>query len=184
VPLRREVTGPGSVTYHRKVVGRSAQQDVTVLEFPPALQAAGTRGAPYEPVAELSELGAGGMRRVTRGDLDILLAHTDRGIVAVDDRCPHMSAPLSLGALDGCIVDCPLHSGRFDLATGGTVQFPTTGGLDANGNYHPPWTLPGRDPRPEPTDLKAKARALTRIRRLRYYPVRVSGGRIEVAFPV
>jgi nitrite reductase/ring-hydroxylating ferredoxin subunit len=106
------------------VVSREAEQGVAILEFPAELQAAGTRGAPYEPVAQVSELSEGSMRRVTRGDLDILLARTDRGLVAVDDRCPHMSAPLSLGALDGCVVDCPLHSGRFDLASGVAVQFP------------------------------------------------------------
>jgi nitrite reductase/ring-hydroxylating ferredoxin subunit len=171
------------VAYHRPVVSSEAEQGTAVLAFPPALQAPGTRGAPFEPVADLAELAPGDMRRLTRGDLDILLARTDRGLVAVDDRCPHMSAPLSVGALQGCIVDCPLHSGRFDLSSGETVQFPTTGGLDADGDYHPPWTLPGRDPRAEPTDLKAKARALTRIRRVRFYPVRISGERIEVAFP-
>jgi nitrite reductase/ring-hydroxylating ferredoxin subunit len=171
------------VAYHRPVVSSEADQGTGVLAFPPALQAPGTRGAPFEPVGDLAELAPGDMRRVTRGDLDILLARTERGLVAVDDRCPHMSAPLSLGALQGCIVDCPLHSGRFDLSSGETVQFPTTGGLDADGNYHPPWTPPGRDLRPEPTDLKARARALTRIRRVRFYPVRISGERIEVAFP-
>jgi len=40
--------------------------------------------------------------------------------------------------LDGCVVACPLHEGRFDLVTGETVQMPTTGGLDADGNYHSP----------------------------------------------
>jgi nitrite reductase/ring-hydroxylating ferredoxin subunit len=123
------------------------------------------------------------MLRVTRGDLDVLLAHTEAGLVATDDRCPHMSAPLSLGRLDGCIVDCPLHSGRFDLSTGETVQFPTTGGLDPDGNYHPTWAPPGSTPKPEPTDLKAQARAATRVRRVRYYPLRVVAGRIEVALP-
>ena len=75
--------------------------------------------------------------RVTRGDLDLLLAHLPDGIVATDDRCPHMAAPLSIGRLDGCVVDCPLHNGRFDLATGETVQMPTTGGLDADGGVAP-----------------------------------------------
>ena len=78
-----------------------------------------------------------------RGDLDILLAHTPDGIVATDDRCPHMSAPLSIGELDGCVVACPLHEGRFDLRSGETVQMPTTGGLDADGVYHPTWSTPG-----------------------------------------
>jgi hypothetical protein len=31
--------------------------------------------------------------------------------------------------------------------------------------------------------LKAQARALTRIRRLRYYPLRINGSSIEVRLP-
>ena len=153
------------------------------MPIPTGLEAPGTRDAEFEPVAGLRELDAGTTMRVTRGDLDVLVANTARGLVAIDDRCPHMAAPLSLGALDGCVVGCPLHSGRFDLCTGETVQFPTTGGLGADGEYHPPWTPAGKDQRPEPTDLKARARAMTRIRRLRYYPVRIRGEAIEVAFP-
>ena len=123
------------------------------------------------------------MRRVSYGDLDLLVAHLENGILVTDDRCPHMSAPLSLGRLEDCVVDCPLHNGRFDLCTGETVRMPTTGGLDPDGRYHPPWTPPGREPRPEPSDLKAQARAATRVRRMRYYAVRVREDRIEVAVP-
>ena len=114
----------------------------------------------------------GTLLRVTRGDLDVLVAHTEAGLVAIDDRCPHMGAPLSIGRLDGCVVACPLHRGRFDLATGEVVQFPTTGGLSADGVAHAPWSPPGSPAKPEPSDEKALARALTRVRRLRYYPLR------------
>ncbi|MBI3751396.1 MAG: Rieske 2Fe-2S domain-containing protein [Chloroflexi bacterium] len=113
----------------------------------------------------------------------LLLAHTSRGIAAVDDRCPHMSAPLSLGSLEGCLVACPLHNGRFDLASGDVERMPTTGGLRPDGSYVPPWTPDGKEPKLDPPGLKAEARKLTRIRRLRYYPVRVTNGVIEVALP-
>jgi nitrite reductase/ring-hydroxylating ferredoxin subunit len=134
-------------------------------------------------VLAVADLPAGTMRRVTRGDLDILLAHTPAGIVATDDRCPHMSAPLSIGALDQCVVACPLHEGRFDLATGDVVQMPTTGGLDADGRYHPTWSPAGGEPRTDPPGKKAEARRFTRVRRLRFYPVRIVGERIEVGLP-
>jgi nitrite reductase/ring-hydroxylating ferredoxin subunit len=153
------------------------------LPIPVGLQAAGTEGAAFEAVARLSELPLGALVRVTRGDHDILIAHTDSGLLATDDRCPHMSAPLSQGTLEGCVVDCPLHSGRFDLATGRTIRFPTTGGLDAEGVYHPSWQLPGSSPKPEPADAKAMARAATRVRRPRYYPLRIRAGRVEIALP-
>lgn len=159
--------------------------DMTAVaaRFPAALRAAGTRGEPYEPLLEVAALAPGELRRVTRGDLDVLLAHTERGIVAVEDRCPHMAAPLSLGRLDGCVVACPLHNGRFDLESGDPVQMPTTGGLDPDGVYHPTWSPPGSDPKPEPPGKKAEARRLTRVRRFRYFPLRVRDGWIEVALP-
>jgi nitrite reductase/ring-hydroxylating ferredoxin subunit len=151
--------------------------------YPPRLQAVGTVGAAFRPMLRLSELPLGSMRRVTVGELDVLLVHTERGIFATDDRCPHMSAPLSIGELDGCIVSCPLHEGRFDLVSGDTAQMPTTGGLDAEGVYHPTWSPAGKDPKVDPPGKKAEARKLTRVRRLRYYPVRISDGSIEVAIP-
>ena len=155
----------------------------TILPIPAGLLAPGAEHAPYEVVLDLDAVPVGSLHRVTRGDLDLLVAHTEAGLLATDDRCPHMSAPLSQGRLEDCVVDCPLHSGRFDLTTGETIQFPTTGGLDADGAYHPTWQTPGSTPRPEPTDAKAMARAATRVRRLRYYPLRVRAGRIEVAIP-
>ncbi len=154
-----------------------------VAPYPALLQAIGTAGAPYVGLLDTDALPVGALQRVTQGDLDILLAHTPDGIVATDDRCPHMSAPLSIGTLDGCIVSCPLHEGRFDLSTGQTVQMPTTGGLDAGGRYHPTWSPGGLEPKVDPPGKKAEARRLTRTRRLRYYPVRIVDGRIEVALP-
>jgi nitrite reductase/ring-hydroxylating ferredoxin subunit len=158
--------------------------DPSPMPIPARLRAPGTDEAGYRPVLRVDELPPGTMRRVTLDDLDILLARVPAGIVAVDDRCPHMSAPLSLGTLDACTVGCPLHEGRFDLCSGDPVQMPTTGGLDPDGVYHPTWSPAGREPKTDPPGLKAEARRLTRVRRLRYYPVRVVDGVIEVAIPV
>jgi anthranilate 1,2-dioxygenase ferredoxin component len=157
--------------------------EAPVMEIPDGLRAAGTGDAPFVAVARVADLPLGRMLRVTRADVDLLLVNSPEGICATDDRCPHMAAPLSIGTLEECVVGCPLHRGKFDLTTGNVVQFPTTGGLDADGEYHPTWTPAGSSPKPEPADLKAQARALTRVRRLRYYPVRVRDGQIEVAFP-
>jgi 3-phenylpropionate/trans-cinnamate dioxygenase ferredoxin subunit len=156
----------------------------TIAPIPEGLTAIGAADAPYRPTLPVSELAPGRMARATFDDLDVLLAHTTDGIVAIDDRCPHMSAPLSIGVLEGCLVDCPLHNGQFDLRTGDATRMPTTGGLDADGTYHPVWTPEGKDPKPDPPGIKAEARRLTRVRRLRYYPVRVVQGVIEVAVPV
>jgi nitrite reductase/ring-hydroxylating ferredoxin subunit len=135
-------------------------------------------------VGAVADLPSGALRRVTFGDLDILLAHTSDGVAAVDDRCPHMSAPLSLGSLEGCVVACPLHEGRFDLASGEPDRMPTTGGIDPDGVYHPIWTPAGKDAKGDAPGRRAEARRLTRVRRLRFYPIRIVGGRIEIAVPL
>jgi nitrite reductase/ring-hydroxylating ferredoxin subunit len=153
--------------------------------FPPARLAPGSRAPDRVTIdgGPTNSLPEGAMRRVTHGDLDVLIAHTPFGLLATDDRCPHMSAPLSIGELDGCVVACPLHEGQFDLCSGDVVRMPTTGGLDANGAYHPTWSPAGRDAKVDPPGKKAEARRLTRVRRLRYYPLRIVDGRIEVDVP-
>jgi len=120
------------------------------MPIPNGLQAVGTRDAEFEAVARVQDVPAGTLLRVTRGDLDLLIAHTPAGLCAIDDRCPHMSAPLSLGTLEDCVVGCPLHRGKFDLSSGAVVQFPTTGGLDSEGEYHATWTPTEAAPKPEP----------------------------------
>lgn len=155
-----------------------------VAPFPKNLTVIGSTGAPWLRLLAVADLPPGTMQRVTHGDLDLLVAHTTAGIVVVDDRCPHMAAPLSLGELDGCVVACPLHEGRFDLATGDPARMPTTGGLDADGRYHPVWTPGGHEAKRDVPGGKAEARRITRVRRFRYYPVRIVNGTIEAAVPV
>ncbi len=153
------------------------------MAIPQGLLAPGARTGSYVAVAQVAALPLGTMVRYSHGDLDLLVAHGPAGLCVTDDRCPHMAAPLSVGTLNGCIVACPLHRGHFDLCTGEVEQFPTTGGLDADGRYHAPWTPADSASKLEPTDLKARARALTRVRRLRYYPVRIVGDSIEAQLP-
>ncbi len=151
--------------------------------YPPGLQAPGTSASPFEDAADLEDLPPGSMLRISRGDLDVLIVHSEVGLAAIEDRCPHMSAPISAGRLEGCVLHCPLHRGSFDLRDGEVVTFPTTGGLDADGGSHPAWSPEGSAPAAPTTDAKSRARALTRVRRLRYFPLRIRDGRVEIALP-
>ena len=161
-----------------------AAAGVPIAEVPRELRAPGTRAAPFVELAALADLARGEMRRVTRAGLDLLVAWTADGIVVPDARCPPMAAPLSIGELAGCVVACPLHEGRFDLSTGETVRMPTTGGLDADGQYHLPWSPTGAEPKPEPPSRKLVARRLTRVSRLCFYPARIREGRLEAQLPI
>jgi nitrite reductase/ring-hydroxylating ferredoxin subunit len=181
--MNERTAGDGGQATEDEGADRAARADDRAADFPPNLVAPGADRAPYRRLLALGDLSPGGLRRVSHGDLDILLARTPNGIVAVDDRCPHMAAPLSLGELDGCAVACPLHNGLFDLCTGEPVRMPTTGGLDPDGGYHPTWSPAGSAPKDDPPGKKSEARRLTRVRRFRYYPVRIVDGWIEVAVP-
>lgn len=43
---------------------------------------------------------------------------------ASDNVCTHGAARLTDGWLEGAIVECPLHGGRFDLGTGAALGAP------------------------------------------------------------
>lgn len=44
----------------------------------------------------------------------------------LDDTCTHGNASLSEGEVLGAEVECPFHSGRFDIRTGAATRFPCT----------------------------------------------------------
>jgi len=48
----------------------------------------------------------------------IAIANVDGKFYAFEDSCPHMSARLSNGSLDGKVITCPQHSSKFDVSTG------------------------------------------------------------------
>ncbi len=52
----------------------------------------------------------------------ILLVHSEAGVFACANRCPHEGYPLSEGTLtEGCVLTCNWHNWKFDLATGRTL---------------------------------------------------------------
>jgi 3-phenylpropionate/trans-cinnamate dioxygenase ferredoxin component len=72
-------------------------------------------------ICPVSELPPGSSRRIAPpiADPAIALFHTEDGeIFAIDDTCSHQDASLADGWLEGCEIECPLHSSRFDLRTG------------------------------------------------------------------
>lgn len=48
----------------------------------------------------------------------VLVARTEDGFHAVNDRCTHQASLLSGGRIRRGAVMCPLHGARFELATG------------------------------------------------------------------
>ncbi|WP_052863286.1 bifunctional 3-phenylpropionate/cinnamic acid dioxygenase ferredoxin subunit [Streptomyces niger] len=70
------------------------------------------------PACRLEDLPRGEAYRL---DIDppVSVFHTEGGeFYAIDDTCTHQDASLADGWLEGCEVECPLHSSKFDLRTG------------------------------------------------------------------
>jgi len=74
-------------------------------------------------VMKSSDLGDGEMKEEIVNGVKILIAHAGNKFYAVESRCPHMGGQLAKGKLEGTIVTCPLHGGKFDLEDGHVVQW-------------------------------------------------------------
>lgn len=77
-------------------------------------------------VAATSDVAVGEMIQVTVEEEEIALYRTDEGWFATSDVCTHASAFLTDGTLQGCIVQCPKHGGKFDVRSGEAKAFPCT----------------------------------------------------------
>ena len=71
-------------------------------------------------VCRIEDLPPGESIRVTDGvAAPVAVFHTEDGeVYAIDDTCTHQDASLADGWLEGCFVECPLHTAFFDLRTG------------------------------------------------------------------
>lgn len=76
-------------------------------------------------VCALADLPAGEGRRID-ADVPIAVFNVDGELYAIDDECSHQEASLSDGWVDGCHVECPVHSSLFDLRTGRPCGLPAT----------------------------------------------------------
>ena len=70
------------------------------------------------------EIGRSMLRRIILDEPVVLFRTTEGKAVALEDRCCHRQAPLSMGKLAGDIVECPYHGLQFDQ-TGACVRIPS-----------------------------------------------------------
>ena len=77
-------------------------------------------------VADRSLLGADSVIGVKAGDLKVALYNIEGQLYATHNICTHAHAMLSDGWLDGDVIECPLHGGRFEVKTGKGLGAPIT----------------------------------------------------------
>jgi nitrite reductase/ring-hydroxylating ferredoxin subunit len=77
-------------------------------------------------VADRSSIEAGAVIGIKAGELDVALYNIDGEIYATHNICTHALAFMSDGWLEGEVIECPLHGGRFDVKTGNGLGAPIT----------------------------------------------------------
>lgn len=78
----------------------------------------------YVEVDKVDEMPSGNMKHVELNGKEIMIANLDGKFYALNDRCSHTNAPLSMGHIQGNIVTCPMHGARFDITTGKKMSDP------------------------------------------------------------
>jgi nitrite reductase/ring-hydroxylating ferredoxin subunit len=120
---------------------------------------------------EPKDLPQGTMKGIEVAGTKVVLIHGTGGIRGFEDRCGHMSAPISIGNFKSGVIKCALHSAVFDAETGVVRGQPQMhmGGADK---------LP-----PELLEAMAKmgqTMAQIRCEPLRPFPVAVESGSVMI----
>ena len=110
----------------------------------------------------LEEISDGQMHRVSIDGIDVMVTSVDGCVYAVEDRCGHMSAPLSLGTLEGTYVECPLHRAKFEITNGKVIGDPVI-------------NLP-----PDAANVRVRSFAMTRTYPVRAFPVDERDGELFI----
>lgn len=56
----------------------------------------------------------------------IAIYNTEKGFFATDLMCTHEEQTLEDGLVIDCVIECPLHGGRFDICTGRALSAPVS----------------------------------------------------------
>jgi nitrite reductase/ring-hydroxylating ferredoxin subunit len=75
-------------------------------------------------VASTSEKETGKTKKVSAGDIEVLIVNVYGNFYAVDTLCTHYGGDLSEAKLEGNILTCPIHGAKFDVTTGKVVSPP------------------------------------------------------------
>lgn len=87
-----------------------------------------------DKVALASEIPPRSTKHIEISGKEIALINIDSQFYAIEERCGHMSAPMSKGQIrvngEKKIISCPLHYATFDIVTGQKLSEPIMSGMD------------------------------------------------------
>ncbi len=62
--------------------------------------------------------------RFDHEELSLCIYNTPDGFFATDGMCTHAEQHLEDGIVTGCVIECPLHQGKFDVTNGKALEGP------------------------------------------------------------
>ena len=75
-------------------------------------------------LCKAEDVPTGEVRRFEAAGLTLAVYHLDDGFFVTDDACTHGPGSLSEGFVDGDIIECNFHQGKFNIRTGDVVAPP------------------------------------------------------------
>jgi nitrite reductase/ring-hydroxylating ferredoxin subunit len=75
-------------------------------------------------VCKVGDVGVGEVRKVEAGGLALAIYNLDGSFYATDDACTHGPGSLSEGFVEGDVIECNFHQGKFNIRTGEVVGPP------------------------------------------------------------
>jgi nitrite reductase/ring-hydroxylating ferredoxin subunit len=96
----------------------AAQRDAAVAVADRAMPAALEWGVEFSTGLTVDDIPLESFRAVTVGSVRVLITNYGGTLRAIDGTCSHQHAQLSMGGVDGTVIECGRHGARFDLRTG------------------------------------------------------------------
>lgn len=66
----------------------------------------------------------GGILKIEHDDLELAVYHVEGAFYVTDNICTHGPGELSEGYLEGHVIECDFHQGKFDIRDGSIVAPP------------------------------------------------------------
>jgi nitrite reductase/ring-hydroxylating ferredoxin subunit len=79
---------------------------------------------PRVELCKVEDVAPGEVRRVEAGDLTVAVYNLEGEVYVTDDACTHGPGSMSEGFVDGDVIECNFHQGRFNIKTGEVVAPP------------------------------------------------------------
>ena len=78
----------------------------------------------FHVVAGIADLAPGEVMHFDVAGVEIAVYNVGGEFFATGDRCTHMRGRLSDGYVEGGVIECPLHFGKFDIRSGRALSAP------------------------------------------------------------